>query len=105
MHVCLDAQYLPVDTPITGWNAVAAGVTAAIIADNDESMNALAQQQPTQLWYCRLAWSQEPPPFNTVFGAQHAMDLAFAFGNFGQSTLSFAFSRANRPGGRRCPRR
>ena len=95
----LDAKYLPVDAPTTGWNAVTAGVTASMfITGNDKSLNAVAQQQPTKVWYYRLDWNQEPAPFNTVFGAQHAMDLPFAFGNFGLSTFSFAFSRANRPG-------
>ena len=95
----LDAKYLPVDAPATGWNAIGAGVTASMfITGNDKSMNALAQQQPAQLWYYRFDWNEEPAPFNTVFGAQHAMDLPFALGNFGESTFSFAFSQANKPG-------
>ena len=57
------------------------------IPANDKSMNTVAQMQPTQVWYYRFDWNQEPAPFNTVFGAQHAMDLPFAFGNFGENTL------------------
>ena len=95
----LNSQYLPVDTPIKGWNAVTAGVTAGMfITANDKSMNALAQTQPKQLWYYRFDWNQQPIPFNTVYGAAHAMDLPFAFGNFGKNSFSFAYSKANKPG-------
>jgi para-nitrobenzyl esterase len=95
----INTKFLPVDTPITGWNAVAAGITAGMfISANDASMNTLTQAQPTQLWYYRFDWNQEPAPFNTVFGASHAMDLPFVFGNFGKNSFSFAYSQANRPG-------
>jgi para-nitrobenzyl esterase len=68
------------------------------ISANDASMNTLAQMQPMQLWYYRFDWNQEPAPFNTVFGAAHAMDLPFVFGNFGKNGFSFAYSQANKPG-------
>ena len=70
----IDSPLLPVDTPATGWNAVAAGVTARMfLSANTASMNTLARKQPTQLWYYRFDWNQQPAPFNTVFGAAHAM--------------------------------
>jgi para-nitrobenzyl esterase len=95
----INTPLLPVDTPTTGWNAVAASITAKMfISANDASLNTLAQVQPTQLWYYRFDWNQQPPPFNTVFGAAHAMDLPFVFGNFGLNTFSFAYSQANKPG-------
>lgn len=95
----INPQFLPVDTPTTGWNAVAASTTAGMfISANDASMNTLAQMQPMQLWYYRFDWNQEPAPFNTVFGAAHAMDLPFVFGNFGKNGFSFAYSQANKPG-------
>ena len=92
-------QYLPVDTPGTGWNAVTATVTGwMFISGNSETMNRLAQMQPTQVWYYRFAWNQQPTPFNTVYGASHAMDLPFVFGNFGKNSFSYGFSQANKPG-------
>ena len=92
-------RYLPVDTPDTGWNAETAKVTASMFTTaNNASLNTLAQMQPAELWYCRFAWNQQPTPFNTVYGAAHAWDLPFAFGNFGKNSLSYGFSHANRPG-------
>ena len=95
----LNAPFLPVDKPALGWNAVSASLTSAIfLSANTASMNALALKQPTQLWYYRFDWNQEPAPFNTVYGAAHAIDIPFAFGNFGQNIFSFAYSKANQPG-------
>ncbi len=61
-------------------------------------LTSLASQQPTQVWYYRFDWNEEPVPFNTVYGATHALDLPFIFDNFGTSVFSFAFSTANKPG-------
>lgn len=95
----LNSQFLPVDRPITGWNAVSEFVTqGAFLQGLSTSMAALATQQADQMWYLRFDWAQQPAPFNTVYGAAHAMDLPFWFGNFGRSSFSFAFSQANRPG-------
>ena len=95
----LTPRFLPVDQPFTGWNTVSALLgTTVFTTGTIESMSALSWQQPTQTWYYRFDWNEEPAPFNTVYGASHAMDLPFAFGNFGRSALSFAFSTANRPG-------
>ncbi|GII22799.1 carboxylesterase family protein [Planosporangium mesophilum] len=46
----------------------------------------------------RFAWNQEPAPFDEVYGAVHAIDLPFVFGNFGRNVFSYAFSRQNQPG-------
>lgn len=95
----LNPLYLPVDQPITGWNTVSSVLTHAVFTPAIiESMTALTLMQPGKTWYYRFDWNQEPAPFNTVYGAAHAMDLPFAFGNFGRSALSFAFSHANKPG-------
>ena len=38
-------------------------------------------------------------PFNEIFGAAHAFDLAFVFGNFGPSLYAnIEFTTANEPG-------
>jgi para-nitrobenzyl esterase len=95
----INAAYLPVTATPFGWNALSAYVTNAIfIGPLVPQLNAVATQQPTQLWYYRFDWNEEPVPFNTVYGATHALDLPFLFGNFGTSALSFAFSTANQPG-------
>lgn len=95
----LSPLFLPVDKPITGWNTISSLATVAVFGKGIvESMSALSFQQPAQTWYYRFDWDEEPAPFDTVYGAAHAMDLPFAFGNFGRSALSFAFSKANEPG-------
>ena len=95
----LDASYLPVTTPVTGYNAKT-GLLASIFItpSRDNVLNTLVGQQP-QVWYYQFAWAQEPAPWNEVYGAAHAFDLPFLFGNFGPSVFSNAVnSAANRPG-------
>ncbi|RYF59356.1 MAG: carboxylesterase [Comamonadaceae bacterium] len=95
----LYSRLLPVDRPATGWNALSDLATqGAFLAGISTSMAALATQQPDQMWYLRFDWAQQPTPFNTVYGAAHAMDLPFWFGNFGRSSFSFGYSKANRLG-------
>ncbi|RYF61045.1 MAG: carboxylesterase [Comamonadaceae bacterium] len=95
----LNAPFLPVDQPDTGWNTVSDLVTqGGFLPGLSTSMAALATQQPDCMWYLRFDWAQQPAPFDTVYGAAHAMDLPFWFGNFGRSSFSFGFSQANRIG-------
>ena len=61
-------------------------------------LNALKAQQ-NEVWYYRFDWDEEPAPWNDIYGAAHAFDLAFIFGNFGPSLFSnVANSTANKPG-------
>jgi para-nitrobenzyl esterase len=95
----IQPQHLPVEQPGTGWNSVAYGLTTGVFTSLTlASMNALATQQPSQTWYYRFDWRNEPAPFRNVYGAVHALDLPFWFGNFGRSFYSFAFNEVNRPG-------
>ena len=95
----LDASYLPVSTPVTGYNAKTKLLGSIFIdANRDNVMAALAKQQ-TNLWHYEFHWAQEPAPWNEVYGAAHAFDLPFLFGNFGPSVFANAAnSTANRPG-------
>lgn len=95
----ISAPYLPVTALPHGWNAMAALVTDAIFARAATApLTALSAQQPDKVWYYRFDWNQAPAPFNTVYGATHALDLPFIFGNFGPNTFSFAYSNANKAG-------
>ncbi len=96
----LNPTFLPVDKPVTGWNTVAFGLTTAVFtAAGNATLASYAVHQPSQLWYYRMDWNEEPAPFNTVYGAVHAMDVPFMFGTFDpKSVFSFAFSQANKPG-------
>jgi para-nitrobenzyl esterase len=95
----IPAFYLPVTTPGTGFNARTDLLNAIFfVRSRDNVLNALKAQQP-DVWYYQFDWDEEPAPFNDIYGAAHAFDLAFVFGNFGPSLFSnIANSSANRPG-------
>ena len=95
----IPGAYLPVATPVTGFNAKTDLLNQIFfIASRNNILDALkAQQAP--VWYYRFDWDEEPAPWNDIYGAAHAFDLAFVFGNFGPSLFSnVANSSANRPG-------
>lgn len=95
----LDPAYVPSNTPTTGWTAKANLLASVFMAPSrDNVLNTLKTQQ-SNVWYYRFDWAQEPAPWNTVYGAAHAFDLPFLFGNFGPSLFSNAAnSAANKPG-------
>jgi len=66
----------------------------------DTIARALAKHQDDIYTY-KFAWDEEPEPLNILFGAEHAIDLHFLFGNFisEQGCASrFAWSDANKDG-------
>ena len=95
----IPASLLPTKTPETGFNARTNLLNAYwFIPGRDSVIAALKTQQDT-IWTYRFDWDQEPAPFNEIFGAAHAFDLPFIFGNFGPSTWSnFVNTKANEPG-------
>jgi para-nitrobenzyl esterase len=95
----IPAVYLPMDKPGTGYNARMDALNDHWFKPlRDNVMGALKSQQ-ANLWYYSFEWDREPAPFNEIFGAAHAFDLPFAFGNFGPAIWSnFMFDKANRPG-------
>jgi para-nitrobenzyl esterase len=95
----IPAFYLPVTTPGTGFNARTDQLNSIFfIRSRNNVLDALKRQQ-SEVWYYRFDWDGEPAPFNDIYGAAHAFDLAFVFGNFGPSLFSnIANSTANRPG-------
>ena len=95
----IPASYLPTTTPVTGFTAVADKLNQIFFLASRDSVLAAAKTQQSNIWYYRFDWAQEPAPFNEIFGAAHAFDLAFIFGNFGPSLYSnIEFSTANAPG-------
>jgi para-nitrobenzyl esterase len=95
----IPAVYLPVNKPVTGFNARTDLLNQIFfIPSRDNVLNALIGQQ-AEVWYYRFDWDEEPPPWKDIYGAAHAFDLPFIFGNFGPSLFSnVANSTANRPG-------
>ncbi len=95
----IPSQYLPVDAPKTGFNARSEELSRIwFMALRDDVLNALKTQQ-ANVWYYRFDWNQLPAPFNDIYGAAHAFDLPFVFGNFGPSLYAnISFTKANAPG-------
>ena len=95
----IPAFYLPVTTPVTGFNPRTDLLNSIFfIRSRDNVLNTLMTQQ-RDVWYYRFDWDREPAPFDDIYGAAHAFDLPFLFGNFGPSLFSnIANSNANQPG-------
>lgn len=96
----IPAQFLPVTAPYPGFNATTDYINQHwFIPGRDSALAALQANAGQKIWYYRFDWDQEPAPFNDVFGAAHAFDLPFVFGNFGPSLFSnFTNSEANKAG-------
>jgi len=82
------APFLPVDTAGTGYNAVTQSITSLLFEANRDNLLDTMKTRQSNLWSYRLDWAQEAYPWNEVYGAAHAFDLPFVFGNFGPSVLS-----------------
>lgn len=91
--------YLPSTAPGTGYNARTDVLNRLLFwPSRDNVLNALKAQQE-QVWHYQFNWDQEPAPWDQVYGAAHALDLPFLFGNFGPSLFSNVLGgAANRPG-------
>jgi carboxylesterase type B len=95
----IPASYLPVTTPTTGWNARTEQLNRVFFLNSRDSMIAALQTQQSNIWHYRFDWDELPAPFNDIFGAAHAFDLPFVFGNFGPSLYAgISYTTANRPG-------
>ena len=91
--------YLPVGTPGTGYNAATDIITKGLFGANRDSLLNTMKTRQSNIWHYRLDWAQEPSPWNDVYGASHAFDLPFVFGNFNGSLLSNVMGgKANQPG-------
>lgn len=95
----IPGAYLPVTTPVTGFNARTELLDNIFLQAAADNVLATLKSQQHEVWYYRFDWDQEPAPFNDIYGAAHAFDLPFLFGNFGPSLFAnIANSSANRGG-------
>ncbi|GAB4556420.1 MAG: hypothetical protein Tsb007_14680 [Rhizobacter sp.] len=95
----LPASYLPVTTPTTGWNDRTEQLNRIFFLNSRDSMIAALQTQQNNIWHYRFDWDELPAPFNDIYGAAHAFDLPFVFGNFGPSLYAnLSYTTANRAG-------
>ena len=91
--------YLPVATPGTGFNARTELLDTLFLQAAADNVLATLKAQQNEVWYYRFDWDEEPAPFNDIYGAAHAFDLPFLFGNFGPSLFAnVANSKANERG-------
>ena len=92
-------QYLPVDKPVTGFNARAHELNRIwFMAIRDDMLDALRSRQ-APVWLYQFDWDGLPKPFDDIFGAAHSFDLPFIFGNFGPSLYAnIMFTQATQPG-------
>ncbi|NEX62126.1 carboxylesterase/lipase family protein [Noviherbaspirillum galbum] len=95
----IPAAYLPVNTPVTGFKARIDVLTQNLFfTQRDSVLNALKSQQ-SAVWAYQFDWDEMPKPFDAIFGASHAFDLPFVFGNFDNVLFSNVINTsANRPG-------
>ncbi|PXY27798.1 carboxylesterase/lipase family protein [Prauserella muralis] len=91
-------RYLPATRP-GGWNDAADELTDSIFTGLiHDSMNSVRAAGSDKLFYYQFGWNQQPAPFDTVYGAVHAIDLPFLFHTFDDGFFSFSFSHRNEPG-------
>jgi para-nitrobenzyl esterase len=96
----INKAYLPADRKGTGYNARLAKLNELFFIPNRDALLKALTQNQTNIWYCQFNWDREPAPWSTVYGAAHAFDLPFVFGNFGPSVFSNAISSSANEGGR-----
>lgn len=95
----LDPSYLPVTTPVTGYNARMKLLGSLFIDPSRDNLLGTLRTQQSNVWSYQFDWAQQPAPWADVYGAAHGFDLPFVFGNFGPSLLAKAAnSTANQPG-------
>ncbi len=66
-----------------------------------ESLARKLAAQQEDLYVYEFAWDEEPAPLDTLIGAGHAIEIPFAFSNFGRTAedlFRFAWSSANLAG-------
>lgn len=94
------ASYLPVDKPVTGFNARAQELNRVfLLASNINILDTLKAKQP-EVYYYQFNWDKEPAPWNDIYGAAHVFDVPFIFGNFGPSLFANVMNSTANRGGR-----
>jgi para-nitrobenzyl esterase len=74
--------YLPCAAPTTGYNARTDRLKRILfLPSRDCVLDALKSRQ-AEVWYYQFDWAREVAPWNEIYGAAHAFDLPFLFGNF-----------------------
>lgn len=96
----INPQYLPVTTPGTGYNAKTDLLNSIFFLPSRDNVLTALKTQQSGVWYYQFNWDKEPAPWNDVYGAAHAFDLPFLFGNFGPSLFGNVIGGNVNKGGR-----
>ena len=96
----INPQYLPVATPGTGYNAKTDLLNSIFFLPSRDNVLGALKSQQSNVWYYQFNWDKEPAPWNDVYGAAHAFDLPFLFGNFGPSLFGNVIGGNANKGGR-----
>ncbi|OOG49887.1 carboxylesterase family protein [Polaromonas sp. C04] len=96
----INPQYLPVATPGTGYNAKTDLLNSIFFLPSRDNVLSAVKSQQSGVWYYQFNWDKEPAPWNDVYGAAHAFDLPFLFGNFGPSLFGNVIGGTANKGGR-----
>lgn len=95
----IDSFYLPVTHPVTGFNLYTDFLNQYWFIEGRNDLLISLQMQQSDIWHYQFEWDELPAPFDDIFGAAHAFDLPFLFGNFGPSLYAnISFTQANQPG-------
>jgi len=79
------------------YNLYAGAVSAAFGYAVNSSIGKVAKFD-SRVYAYRFDWDRGPEPWKTVYGAAHAVDLPFIFGNFGTGFFAMDFSARTQPG-------
>src|SRR5581483_10774184 len=79
------------------YDAYTGAMTWLLMLGVESSVKKLALHAPKVYRY-RFDWDREPEPWHTVYGACHAIDLPFLFGNFSGILFAPFFGEHNRGG-------
>jgi para-nitrobenzyl esterase len=79
------------------FNAMHWGISTYLHRKVTNSLEILAKHNPNVYAY-RFDWDNAPEPWHTFYGACHACDLPFVFGNFSNNFFAMEYSQKNKPG-------
>lgn len=95
-HDLIKGYLLPSFT-LWPYDTYTSAITALLMRGVRTSIETLRSHQDHVFVY-RFDWNRGPEPWRTVYGAAHAIDLPFVFGNFSNNFFAMEFSERNRPG-------
>lgn len=79
------------------YDAYTSVIGAILMRQVKSDISKVAKYEPRVFAY-RFDWDRGPEPWKTVYGAAHAIDLPFVFGNFTGNFFAMDFAERNRPG-------